>query len=187
MKKIIAALVTAGVAVAIALPASPATAVTEEAPSVDLSHVGEQVPGAFAPTGPQGFTAKSATPGGAHILAAEYGPCKLYPSVVHLRASSAYGTVGNKPYTKCDVPVTSIHQETKIYKTAFFGSVNLDQGTYSGGNRGVANYTQKNVDRRCDNQLSTTWFAVTDGTVVYGGKTYYSEVISSHETYNCGT
>lgn len=113
------------------------------------------------------------------------GPCTLYPSVVHQRKSGNYGTVGNKPYTKCDVPVTSIHQSTTVYKTAWWGNVN--SGTFTGGNGGEASYTQKNVAVTCTNSLSTTWFAVTDGTIVYNGTTYYSEVITDYATYDCGT
>ena len=109
----------------------------------------------------------------------------LYPSVVHQRASGNYGTVGNKPYTNCDVPVTSIHQSTTVYKTAWWG--NVDSGTFTGGNSGESTYTQKNVAVTCTNSLSTTWFAVTDGTLVYGGTTYYSEVITPYNTYDCGT
>ena len=94
--------------------------------------------------------------------------------------------VGSKPYTKCTTRVTSIQQQTTVYKVVVFG-VNRTYASYPGGNRGEASYEQRNVDPHCKNKNSTTWFTVTNGTVVYGGRTYYSQVVGAKATLPCGT
>lgn len=179
----------AGLLVLGVLAVVPATAASA-APAITSSAVAPTPPTPTgpgstgpAPTGAVNYAPASGASGGVTPLAA--GPCTLYPSKVHQRKSGNYGTVGNKPYTECSVSVASIHQSTTVYKTAWWG--NVDSGTFPGGNRNVSTNTQRNVEVTCTNSLSTTWFAVTDGTVVYGGTTYYSEVITPYNTYDCGT
>jgi hypothetical protein len=134
------------------------------------------------------YTATGATGALALTSVANPAGCTLSPSVVYLRASSGYGAVGAKPYTQCAVPVTSIHQDVRVYKDTFFGW--SQQGiTFPGGNSGVANYTQLNVEVWCTNWKSTTWMAQTDGTIVYLGVTYtaYVQTPPPDPQILCGT
>jgi hypothetical protein len=174
---------------ALAVPAaSAAPSVIAPTPPALAVPAASAAPSVIAPTPPEPTGAVTYSPangssGGFSTLAE--GPCVLYPSVVHQRASGNYETVGNKPYTNCNVPVTSIHHSTTVYKTAWWG--NVDSGTFTGGNFGQSVYTQRNVAVTCTNSLSTTWFAVTNGTIVYGGTTYYAEARTPYDAYDCGT
>lgn len=177
----------AGLAPASAAPAGPAI----DAPSTASRNASVNT-GVTAPDGGIYYVPEAtATSSGATTpttLAAEPGPCELYPSVVHQRESGNYEIVGNKPYTKCTVAVTSINQQTQMYKTALAGIASLPQGkTFPGGNRGEKSYTQQNVEVKCANTKSTTWFAEVAGTVVYDGKTYVTDVETRDDTYPCGT
>lgn len=113
-----------------------------------------------------------------------YGPCVLYPSTVYLRASSNYGAVGSKPYTQCSVPVNSIRHSTDLrYKSFIWWRLAT---TKTGGNSGVASYTQKNVEYYCVSKESTGWSGTTLGTMVYLGRTYYARVYQPVKTLACG-
>ncbi|GGO93724.1 hypothetical protein GCM10011584_33080 [Nocardioides phosphati] len=127
-----------------------------------------------------------ASGGSASINAAsvQYGPCVLYPSVVYLRASSGYGAVGAKPYTKCSVAVTSIHHETTLkYKWALWWR---SKGPYTGTNYGAASYTSYNVEYWCKSSESTTWAGTTWGSILYRGNTYYARVYQGQQQLKCG-
>lgn len=124
--------------------------------------------------------------GGPTALAAavSYGPCTLYPSVMYLRKSSNYSNVGTKPYTRCEVPVSSIRHSTDLRYKSFIWWRKAT--TKTGGNSGVASYTQKNVEYRCVSSESTGWSGTTAGTIVYGGRTYYARVYQAVKTLDCG-
>lgn len=113
-----------------------------------------------------------------------FGPCTLYPSVIHLRKSSNFGAVGVKPYTYCSVPVASIHHTTDLrYKSFIWWAL---AGTYRGGNYGEAAYLQRKVEYPCVSSETTWWGATTLGKIVYGGETYYARVYPPREQLNCG-
>lgn len=115
----------------------------------------------------------------------KYGPCVLYPTVIYLRTSGGGNTLGAKPYTKCSVPVTSIHHDTQLrYQWLWFWWRKAD--SYSGGNTGEANYTQRKVEWTCQGKDSTTWAGSTLGTIVYKGETYYALVYQTPVTKDCG-
>lgn len=76
----------------------------------------------------------------ARATSVKYGPCTLYPSVMYLRASSKYGAVGSKPYTKCTVPVSSIRHAADLRYKSFIWWKKAGPTT-TGGNSGVASYT----------------------------------------------
>lgn len=117
-------------------------------------------------------------------LSVRYGPCTLYPSNVYLRKSSGYAAVGFKPATKCTVPVTSIHHDSDIrYKWYLWWR--KAGATHSGGNRGAASYTQRNVEYYCTGTTKTTFSGTTLGTIVYGGRTYYARVYMPVASLNC--
>lgn len=120
---------------------------------------------------------------GVSAASVQYGPCVLYPSVIYLRKSTDYTAVGFKPYTTCSVPVTSIHHDSDLrYKWYLWWR---KAGTWSGGNRYVASYTQKNIAYTCKGTNSTTWGGTTLGTIVYGGKTYYARVYPPQNKLAC--
>lgn len=111
----------------------------------------------------------------------KYGPCTLNPTVIYLRSS---GGLGAKPYTDCEVPVTSIHQQTDLrYEWWLWWSL---ADSYTGGNQGEKRYQQRNVQWQCDGDDDTTWAGTTVGTIVYGGETYYARVYQSVVDKPCG-
>ena len=108
----------------------------------------------------------------------------LNPSVIYLRASADYEAVGTKPYTTCSVPVTSIRHSTDLrYKSFIWWRLAT---TKTGGNSGVASYTQKNVEYFCKSSESTGWSGTTSGTMVYVGRTYHARVYQTARTLSCG-
>lgn len=117
---------------------------------------------------------------------AQYGPCTLNPSVLHLRTSGGRNTLGTKPTTDCSVPVTSIRHNTELrYKwlLVFWWLA----ASYPGpGNQGERRYEQKNVEWQCNGTDSTTWAGTTLGTIVYGGQTYYARVYQDPVDEACG-
>lgn len=127
----------------------------------------------------------------AEAAGVRYGPCTLNPTVVYLRASSNYNDVGFKPYTKCSVPVTSIHQESTLY---YEWSIPLlpfswwsAAGTWSGGNYGEASYTQRTISHTCNGTDDTWWQGEVNGTIVYQGHTYYATVDTVPKEWPCGS
>lgn len=195
------------VVLALTIAAAPATAATVTsdralpagaAPAVEVGTEkpgGEVVGGPVAPSpyieaeseadAAAKFAALDA--GGVSALAASvtFGPCTLYPSVMYLRASSNYGAVGTKPYTRCEVPVTSIRHSTDMRYKSFIWWRKAGT-TKTGGNSGVASYTQRNVEYYCVSRESTAWTGTTAGTIVYRGKTYYARVYQPVKTLACG-
>ncbi|WP_158013357.1 hypothetical protein, partial [Carbonactinospora thermoautotrophica] len=113
----------------------------------------------------------------------QYGPCVLYPTTVYLRTSSNKKAVGFKPYTKCSVPVTSIHHESDLrYKWYLWWR---KAGTWKGGNWNASSYTQRNIEYFCKGSSSTTWAGTTLGTIVYRGRTYYARVYPTQKKLAC--
>lgn len=112
----------------------------------------------------------------------KYGPCTLEPTRIYMRTS---GGLGAKPYTTCEVPVSSIRQDTDLrYKWWFWWWL---ADSYPGpGNQGQKRYEQKNVQWQCRGSDSTTWAGTTVGTIVYGGETYYARVYQAPSDQNCG-
>ncbi|WP_017975676.1 hypothetical protein [Actinopolyspora halophila] len=115
----------------------------------------------------------------------QYGPCTLKPSVIHLRTSGDRNTLGAKPVTTCEVPVTSIRHDTDLrYKWWLWWSL---ADSYPGpGNQNQKRYEQKNVAWRCNGADSTTWAGTTVGTMVFGGETYYARVYQTPVDKDCG-
>jgi hypothetical protein len=119
----------------------------------------------------------------ATVDSVDFGPCVLSPSNVYLRKSSNYGAVGTKPVTTCSQPVTSISHTTElVYNWYLLKEIAT---TISGGNNGASSYTQKNVEYTCVGDTSTTWSATTLGTIVFGGRTYYSRVYTNENELKC--
>jgi len=112
----------------------------------------------------------------------KFGPCTLEPSVIYMRTS---GGLGAKPYTRCEVPVTSIRQDTDLrYKWGLWWRL---ARSYPGpGNQGQARYEQRNVQWICQGADSTTWAGTTVGTIVYGGETFYARVYQAASEQPCG-
>lgn len=111
------------------------------------------------------------------------GPCTLFPSKIHPRTSRP-GYIGPKPYTRCKVPVTSIHQDTElVHEWYAWWKKALEE---SGGNKKVRNYTQRTVEFKCRDAESTVWAGSTAGTVVYQGNTYYARVWQKPVRLACG-
>lgn len=116
----------------------------------------------------------------------EYGPCTLFPSVVHERSakSGKVLSVGFKPYTRCSVPVDSIdHQSRLMYK---WWSVwrEATPGPPS-SNRGQKNLTTTNIQFFCNGEVNTRFKGSTIGTISFGGKSYYSRVFTPTAEENC--
>lgn len=119
----------------------------------------------------------------AAAAAASFGPCVLYPSVIYFRTSSNLGALGFKPYTKCSSAVTSIHHESTL-RYEYFGLWLVAQNK-TGGNYGVASYTQRNIEYYCVGTIPTDFGGTTLGTVVYAGHTYYSRVYTERVEKDC--
>lgn len=113
----------------------------------------------------------------------KYGPCTLYPSVLHPRHSKP-GYIGPKPYTKCEVHVASIHQVTELdYEWFAWWKQAVEK---SGGNTGQKVYRSKSVEFKCRSTESTVWAGTTAGTVVFKGHTYYVRVWQKQVRLPCG-
>lgn len=111
------------------------------------------------------------------------GPCTLYPSEIHLRKSQP-GYIGPKPYTRCEVPVTSIRQVTELdYEWYAWWKQVLEK---AGGNTGERNFRQKRIAFKCRGFDSTVWAGSTAGTIVYQGHTYYTRVWQKQVRLPCG-
>lgn len=114
---------------------------------------------------------------------AKLGPCTVYPSVLHPRHSKP-GYIGPKPYTRCEVRVTSIRQVTELVYEWFAWWKHAIET--SGGNRGEKSYTSKAVEYQCKGSESTVWAGATAGTVAYMGHTYYARVWQKQVRLPCG-
>lgn len=102
-----------------------------------------------------------------------------------MRTSSGGKTLGYKPKTTCDVPVTSIRHDTDLRYRWFFWWWLAD--SYPGpGNKGQSSYEQKNVDWFCNGTDETSWAGTTVGTIVYGGETFYARVYPTPVVKECG-
>ena len=108
----------------------------------------------------------------------------LYPSRVYLRTSSNKGAAGFKPYTKCTENVTSIHQDSSL-RYEYFGLWLVARGPVTSSNNNVASLTQKNIEYFCRGEGKTDFRGTTLGTIVSGGKTYYSRVYTEVKNEKC--
>lgn len=121
---------------------------------------------------------------GATPLASKNGPCTLYPSVVYLRTSSAKAAAGFKPYTKCELVVSKINHTAEL-RFQYYLTWKLAQRK-ANGNKNSKSYTQKNIEFPCkDLKTSTLYKGQTTGHIIYGGKSYYSQVITPVARLNC--
>ncbi len=111
-----------------------------------------------------------------------FGPCTLDPHFIYQRTS---GGIGAKPATSCEVPVTSIRQDTDL--KYHWGLWWWTAKSYPGpGNKGQKSYVQRNVQWQCQGTDSTTWAGTTVGTIVYGGETFYARVYQPQTEKECG-
>lgn len=122
----------------------------------------------------------------AHPLALDSAGCTLYPSVVHLRKSGGYGTVGAKPYTRCVAPVSRISQESTLYIIEWAGLVSKPMQTKNSTNTGQSSLTQQNVAWTCSNDHNSVFQQTTRGTITVGSKNYYTLVSTGKEKLPCG-
>ncbi|MFV2145533.1 MULTISPECIES: hypothetical protein [Isoptericola] len=115
--------------------------------------------------------------------AVSFGPCTLHPSTIHWRTSSGNKSIGQKPYTRCTVPVSRIHHTTELRYQHYLTWKVAKKKT--GGNYNQKNYTQKNVEHFCTGTTGTNFRGTTLGKIVYKGKSYYSRVYTSPARFGC--
>jgi len=109
------------------------------------------------------------------MSAAKYGPCWLYPHGVHTRKSGNWGTVGAKPETECQVPVSVIRHETTIRYSWYIwwlqaGKTHVETDTNSKW------FQSLELEYKCRGKGMTTWTGSTLGTIVFHGHKYYARV-----------
>lgn len=179
-----AALVLAAGSAAPASAASPSAGATPADVQVTRAAPSQYIEAASPQDAAKKFEALDEGGATARAASVRYGPCTLYPSVMYLRKSSNYGAVGAKPYTRCSVPVSSIRHSTDLRYKSFIWWRKAT--TKTGGNSGVASYTQRNVEYYCVSKESTGWSGTTAGTISYGGKNYYARVYQPVKTLACG-
>lgn len=112
--------------------------------------------------------------------------CTLYPSVVHLRQSSGYGSVGAKPYTNCLVaPPSHISHSSVLYMVEWGGLSWIPMAS-----RGQTGYNTRSLTLTslefCKNWNTSTFVQTTNGTSVQAGRTYYSSVSTVKTPLSCG-
>jgi hypothetical protein len=167
-------------AVASDVPVSDSAAsIIESAPDAYRSTTGPKV---RSSSGEAGLSA-------ADVSALALGPyaCTLYPSVVHLRKSGAYNTVGAKPYTKCTLGTPSLITHTsKLYKERWLGTNWELMVTKSNSAANVKTLTLKTVAWTCQNGNDSSFMQRTSGTSVEAGHTYYANVSTAETELACG-
>lgn len=113
--------------------------------------------------------------------------CTLYPSVVHLRASSGYGSVGAKPYTRCLAgSPTYIKQSSSLYMVEWSGLSYVHLVTREARANYSANLTQQNVEWFCKNLNSSRFTQITNGSTLQRSTVYYAKVQTLTVTIGCG-
>ncbi|GAB3693575.1 LGFP repeat-containing protein [Corynebacterium nasicanis] len=116
----------------------------------------------------------------------QYGPCTLYPSVFHARTKSGRAeSIGFKPYTECEVPVSSINHKSRIMHKKLSVYEELYQAPKS-SNTGQARLETKNIQFFCNGQTPNIFKGSTIGTINYNGKDYYASVWTFTTRQNCG-
>jgi hypothetical protein len=120
------------------------------------------------------------------LMALDPAGCTLYPSRTHLRKSGGYGTVGAKPYTRCNSRVSRISQESTLFIVEWAGLVHKPMLTKSSANQGQQNLTQTNLAWTCKNSNNSIFRQETRGTTTVGTKNYYSLVTTIKDTWGCG-
>lgn len=122
--------------------------------------------------------------------------CVLTLANVHWRESSGYTKIGFKPTTKCDTKPIGIsytnelekHMVLGVWKSEWKGlyvltAANLTATTSKKG------YIYQDINKKCDNTLSTDWRGKTSSTMkATNGSTYYARQYSPGIfTAKCGT
>jgi hypothetical protein len=114
--------------------------------------------------------------------------CQLDTGYAYLRTSFNKTAVGFKPVTTCPFPVTSISMTSQMYKYHDFGLFTTAQGAPSArDNQGEMSLTDRNIAVGCTDTKTTTWYGVTDGTVIIGGKPFYATAATPDADLACGT
>ncbi len=115
-----------------------------------------------------------------------YG-CTLYPSVVHLRQSGSYKTVGAKPYTNCTIAAPNqINHSSTLYIVEWGGTVLKPMMTKSNWATNTYSLTLKSLEWSCVNSKSSTFVQKTSGSVRIGSTNYYSSVSTPYAGLACG-
>jgi hypothetical protein len=113
--------------------------------------------------------------------------CTLYPSVVHLRASSGYGSVGAKPYTKCLVGTPSqITHSSVLYMVEWGGLSWVPMASRGQTGNYTRSLTLTSLEWFCKNRNTSRYVQTTNGTSVQAGRTYYSSVSTVKSPLGCG-
>lgn len=122
--------------------------------------------------------------------------CKLTVADVHWRESTGYTKIGYKPTTTCTTKPIGIsytnelekHMILGIWKSEWKGLYVLTAGNLS-STTNKKGYTYLNIQKACDNTLSTDWRGKTSSTLkASNGETYYARRYSPHVfTAPCGT
>lgn len=113
--------------------------------------------------------------------------CTLYPSVVHLRSSSGYGSVVAKPYTKCLVATPSqITHSSVLYMVEWGGLSWVPMASRGQTGYSTRSLTLTSLEWFCKNRNNSTYVQTTNGTSVQAGRTYYSSVSTVKSPLGCG-
>ncbi|MFB8370695.1 hypothetical protein ACFC25_15185 [Pseudarthrobacter sp. NPDC055928] len=113
--------------------------------------------------------------------------CTLYPSVVHPRQSSGYGSVGAKPYTKCLVGTPSqISHSSVLYIVEWCGLSWVPMASRGQTGYNTRSLTLTSLEWFCKNWNTSTFVQTTNGTSVQAGRTYYSSVSTVKTPLSCG-
>jgi hypothetical protein len=101
--------------------------------------------------------------------------CTIYPSVVHLRKSGNYETVGAKPYTRClaGIPEKLTHR-SRLFMVEWAGLAYVQVQDLTQVGNWVANLTFNSFEWTCENTNNSKFMQVTNGTALENGTTYYS-------------
>jgi hypothetical protein len=163
------------------LPIGGATVSDAKAAELDalLAIAGQPV--SYAPEGSEGA--------GVAARAAALDPykCTLYPSVVHLRKSGNYGTVGAKPYTKCTAGTsTTITHDTVLYMVEWAGLSYVSLTGFPQIGTNTPSLTMKQLEWSCKNTNTSRFAQETKGSSIQAGTTYYSTVVTPIAELKCG-
>lgn len=117
-----------------------------------------------------------------NMSSAKYGPCWLRPHGVHTRKSGNWGTVGAKPETECEVPVSVIRHETTLRYSWYIWWLQ------AGRTHVETDSTSQSVELeyKCRGKEMTTWTGTTLGTIVFRGHRYYARVYHGVRDLKCG-
>ncbi|WP_326503755.1 hypothetical protein [Rothia nasimurium] len=112
--------------------------------------------------------------------------CTLYPSEVHLRKSGGYGTIGAKPYTKCNFRVQKIHHNSALYIVEWGGLSYKKMTDRSQVGYNISSMELKSLEWSCKNSNKSKFQQITYGEVTINGKTIRTVVQTAKKDENCG-